>query len=84
MPDEDPVPPAVVTVMWTAPATWGAVTAVILVGLVTVKLVTGVEPNLTAVAPSKPVPVMVTVVVPEVVPVAGVNDVTVTDGATNL
>ena len=45
-------------------------------------------PNVTAVVvkpvPLNPVPVMVTVVVPEVVPVAGVNEVMVGTGATNL
>ncbi len=45
-------------------------------------------PNVTAVAvkpvPLNPVPVMVTVVVPEVVPVAGVNEVIVGTGALNL
>ncbi len=45
-------------------------------------------PNFTAVAekpvPLKPVPLMVTVVVPEVVPVVGVNEVIVGTGATNL
>ena len=82
------VPPAVVTFTVTVPAAWGLVTALMVVGLVTVKLLAVVVPNLTEVVekpvPLNPVPVMVTVVVPEVVPVAGVNEVMVGTGATNL
>ena len=44
------------------------------VGDVTVKLVAGVVPNWTAVAPMRFVPVMVTVVPPLVVPDVGVNE----------
>ena len=43
-------------------------------GDVTVKLVAGVVPNWTAVAPMRFVPVMVTVVPPLVVPDVGVNE----------
>ena len=57
------VPPAVVTVTPTIPVPAGAV-AVILVLETTVKLVAGVEPKVTAVAPVKLVPVMVMVVPP--------------------
>jgi hypothetical protein len=78
------VPPAVVALTVTVPATWGLVTALICVRLVTVKLLAVVVPNLTAVVLLRPVPVMVTVVVPEVVPVAGVNEVMVGTGTTNL
>ena len=45
------VPPAVVTLRLTVPATWGLVTALMVVGDVTVKLLAVVVPNLTTVAP---------------------------------
>ncbi len=45
------VPPAVVTLTVTVPGAWGLVTALMVVGLVTVKLLAVVVPNLTAVAP---------------------------------
>ncbi len=48
---EVPVPPAVVTFTVTVPGGWVLVTALIVVGLVTVKLLAVVVPNLTAVAP---------------------------------
>ena len=47
-----------------------------LVAEFTVKLVAGVLPNSTAVAPLKPVPLMVTEVPPAVVPLAGLMPVT--------
>ena len=56
----------------------------IVVGFVTVKLLAVVVPNFTVVAANRPVPVIVTVVVPDVVPVAGANEVIVGTGATNL
>ena len=70
------VPPAVVTLMSTVPVPAGEV-AVIWVAELTVKLVAGVAPNATAVAPVKPVPVMVTDVPPADGPDAGEIDVTV-------
>ena len=82
------VPPTVVTVIFTVPATCAEVTAFMVVALVTVKLLAAVVPNFTAVAanpvPLNPVPVMVTVVVPEGVPVVGRNEVIVGTGATNF
>ena len=44
------MPPAVVTLILTVPATWGLVMALMVVALVTVKLLAAVVPNLTAVA----------------------------------
>ena len=78
------VPPAVVTLTDTVPAAWGLVMALMVVGLVTVKLLAVVVPNFTELAAKRPVPVIVTVVVPEVVPEVGVNEVIVGAGATNL
>ena len=63
------VPPGPVTVMSTVPVPAGAV-AEIVVLLVMVKAAV-VEPNLTPVAPVKPVPVMVTVVPPPWCPRSG-------------
>ena len=77
-------PPAVVTLTLTVPATWGLVTALTVGGHVTVKLAAVVVPKWTAVAPKKPVPVIVTVVLPLVVPEAGVNEVMVGVGAMNV
>jgi len=51
------------------------------VGLRKVKLVAGVEPKVTALAPIKPVPVTVTTVPPVAGPVAGDRAVTVGTGA---
>lgn len=65
------VPPAVVTETFTAPAAPAGVTAFIVVPLLTVKLVAAVFPNLTAVAPVRFVPVIVTEVPPPVEPVIG-------------
>ena len=45
------VPPGVVTVMSTVPAESAGAVAVMLVGLLIVRLVAAVDPNLTAVAP---------------------------------
>ena len=63
-PEEVAVPPGVVTVILTVPAACALVLAMILVVPVTVKVVAGVVPNLTDVAPLRLVPVMVTVVPP--------------------
>ena len=46
----------------------------------TVKLVAAVAPKVTAVAPVKSVPVMVTLVPPDVLPEVGVSEVIVGDG----
>ena len=73
------VPPTVVTSMLTAPAVWAGVVAVILVGLITVKL-TAVPPMLTAVAPAKLLPVIVILVPPAADPVEGETLVTVGAG----
>ena len=70
------VPPAVVTVISTAPAPPAGEVAVIWVAELTVKAVAAVAPNLTAVAPLRLVPVMITVVPPPVGPALGAIDVT--------
>ena len=66
----------------TAPAAWAGTTATIVLASTTVKLVAGTPPNVTAVAPVRLVPVMVTVVPPRVVPLVGPIDVTVGAGVT--
>ena len=70
------VPPGVVTVTSTVPAVSAGAVAVMLVALLTVKLVAAVEPNLTAVAPVRLVPVIVTVFAPASGPAAGATCVT--------
>ena len=70
------VPLGAVTVTSTVPVPAGEV-AVIELPEVTVKLVAAVEPNLTAVAPAKPVPVIVTEVPPAAGPTLGSTLVTV-------
>ena len=70
------VPPAAVTRTSTVPAPAGDV-AVIDVAELTVKAVALVTPNVTAVAPVNPVPVIVTDVPPVVGPDVGAIDVTV-------
>ena len=67
------VPPAVVTRTSAVPDRCSGVTAVMLVDEFTVKLVAATPPNVTAVAPVKLVPVMVTVEPPVVVAVPGVT-----------
>jgi hypothetical protein len=62
--------------MSTAPAFSAGETAEILVAEFTMKLVAGALPKLTAVAPVKLVPVMMTEVPPAVVPVAALMPVT--------
>ena len=73
------VPPTVVMRTSTVPVPAGAV-AVICVALLTVKPVAAVAPKVTAVAPEKLVPVMVTVVPPLVGPLVGEMEVTVGAG----
>src|SRR5205823_1380537 len=70
------VPPAVVTVTSSVPVPAGDV-AVILVALLMVKEVALLLPNLTAVAPVKLVPLMVTEVPPAAGPLVGEIEVTV-------
>ena len=65
------VPPAVVTLTSTVPALPTGAVAVICVAELTVKPVAAVAPKVTAVAPLKFVPVMVTVVPPAVGPAVG-------------
>ena len=71
------VPSGVVTVMSMVAAPSAGLVAVMLVGLLTVKLVAAVVPNITAVAFVKPVPVIVTLVPPAVGPAEGATWVTV-------
>ena len=70
------VPPGVVTVTFTTPVPAG-LSAVIEVSLTTVTFVAAVVPKSTAVAPVKPVPVIVTRVPPAAGPVVGLKPVTV-------
>ena len=70
------MPLGVVTVMSTVPLPGGEV-AVIWVALLTVKEPAALLPNLTAVAPEKLVPVMVTLVPPCIGPVFGLTLATV-------
>jgi hypothetical protein len=67
------VPPAVVTARSTVPALSAGEVAVIWVMLLIVKLVAAVDPNVTAVAPLRLVPVIVTVVPPAVDPPVGLT-----------
>ena len=72
------MPPGVVTVMSTVPAEPAGAVAVIWVALLTTMTpVALVAPNLTAVAPVKLVPVIVTLVPPAVGPADGLTLVTV-------
>ena len=71
------VPPGDVTVTSTTCGALAGAVAVIVVSLVTVKLNTGVTPNITAVAPVKLEPVMVSIVPPTVGPDVGLALVTV-------
>ena len=71
--DAGDVPVGVVTVTFTVPAVCAGLAAVIVVSLLTVKLAAGVVPKSTAVAPVKPLPVMVTNVPPPSEPAAGLN-----------
>ncbi len=74
------VPPEVVTDTSTVPAAWAGETAVIWVPLFTVKLVAAPPPKATSVAPFRLVPVMITLLPPAVLPLAGVREVTVGAG----
>jgi hypothetical protein len=71
------VPPTLVTVMSTVPAACAGEVAVMEVALLTVNVVAAVAPKLTAVAPVKPVPVIVTEVPPVSGPFVGLTFVTV-------
>ena len=73
--EEVAVPLGVVTWILSFPAACALVFAMILVVPVTRKVVADVVPNFTAVVPAKPVPVIVTVVPPDVGPEVGVNPV---------
>ena len=83
-PAEVAVPPAVVTEIFTVPAAWATVTALMVEALVTVNDAAAVVPNLTAVAAMRFVPAMVTAVPPRVLPLVGVKLLTVGGAATNL
>jgi hypothetical protein len=76
------VPPGVVTSTLAAPALPAGVVAVICVALTTVNAAALAAPNLTVVAAVKFVPVMVTEVPPDVVPLVGLIELTVGDGVT--
>ena len=71
------VPSGVVTVTLTLPKEPAGEAAVICVAFTTVTFVAAVPSKLTAVAPVKPVPVIVTVVPPVVLPLEGLRAVTV-------
>jgi hypothetical protein len=71
------VPPGVVTLTSTVPAAWAGDLMVIRVGETTVLLEPAEPPNLIAVAPVNPVPVIVTSVPPAWGPLAGDMLVTV-------
>jgi hypothetical protein len=71
------VPPGVVTVTSTTPASPAGEVAVMLVSLATVNEIAALDPKLTAVAPVYPVPVIVTAVPPATGPDAGATTVTV-------
>ena len=74
------VPLGVVTRTLAVPAVPAGAVAVMLVGLATVMPVAATPPMVTEVAPVKFVPVIVTLVPPSVVPVAGAMLVTVGAG----
>src|SRR5271166_4739192 len=78
------VPDGVVTVVSTVPAASAGVVAVIWVDELTVKVVAGLAPKSTVVAPVKSVPVIVTTVPPWVVPELGLTLVTVGAGVTKV
>ena len=71
------VPPAVVTTTFTAPVACAGVVAVIWVAELTVKLLAATPPKLTAVAPVRLVPTMVTDVPPRVGPLVSDTELTV-------
>jgi hypothetical protein len=71
------LPAGVVTTTLAVPADPAGVVAVMDVELITDTFVAATPPNVTPVAPVKPVPVIVTAVPPAVVPLLGVREVTV-------
>ena len=71
------MPFGVVTFTLTRPAVWAGALAVTVVSSMTVMLVAGVPPNVTAVAPLRFVPVMVTLVMPDTGAVGGATLATV-------
>ena len=71
------VPPVVVTVTFTTPAAPAGAVAVSCVAEFTVKPMAFVAPKCTAVAPVNPVPVIVTLVPPDVEPELGLSALTV-------
>ena len=71
------LPPAVLTITFTAPAAWAGVVAVRVVALLTVKAVAAAPPKVTAVTPVKLVPVRMTEVAPAVLPLLGATEVRV-------
>ena len=71
------LPPGVVTTTLAVPALPAGVVAVMVVALTTVTLVAAVPPMVTPVAPVKFVPVIVTLVPPAELPVAGAIAATV-------
>jgi hypothetical protein len=75
------LPPGAVTATTTAPAACAGVAAVIVLSPLTVKLVAVAPPNVTAVAPVKPLPDMVTEVPPAVGPLFGATEAIVGTGA---
>jgi hypothetical protein len=74
------VPPGVLTVTSTVPALCAGLVAVIWVALLTVNELAGLEPKLTATAPLRLAPVIVTLVPPAVEPDDGETPVTVGAG----
>jgi hypothetical protein len=74
---EVPNPPSLVTTTFSAPAVFSGVVAEILVVELTVNVMALVPPNVTAVAPVKFVPVMVTTVPPANFPAEGEIEVIV-------
>jgi hypothetical protein len=70
------IPAVVTTSISTVPTVPAGAVAVMLVLLLTVKLVAGVLPKITAVVPVNPVPEIVTVVPPATGPAAGLIPVT--------
>lgn len=75
------IPQGVVTVTITGPGKCGGVMAMIVLSSIIVKLIAGKPPKSTAMAPVKPIPLMVTVVNPEVGPEGGVGSVMMKGGS---
>jgi hypothetical protein len=70
------VPLGVVTVTSTVPLAWGGSVAEITVSESTVNALAELAPKETALAPVKPLPLMLTTVPPPVLPVVGLRAVT--------